>query len=127
VTTAALHVLVIEDDRDLLDLLDGYLTRLGCRVTRAGTGTDGLALADLDPPDIVILDIQLPDLDGREVARQLRAADRTRDCKIITTTVLDREDLDGTIADAVLPKPFRRASVTAVVESLAARAAQGGP
>src|SRR5689334_14279351 len=78
VPVSPLHVLVIEDERDVLDLLDGHLQRLGCRVSRAETGEEGLDQARADPPDVVIVDVLLPGMDGREVARLLRADPRTR-------------------------------------------------
>nr|BFE89215.1 hypothetical protein GCM10020093_118170 [Planobispora longispora] len=105
------RVLVIDDEQDVLDLLTRHLGGLGCQVRTANTGELGLSLAVRDPPDLVVLDVRLPGVDGREVTRALRADPRTRDCRIIITSVLDMEDLVDIHADAVLPKPFRRADV----------------
>jgi CheY-like chemotaxis protein len=124
-TTSALHVLVIEDERDVLDLLDGHLRRLGCRVSRAESGEDGLDTARADPPDVVIVDVLLPGIDGREVTRQLRADPRTQGCRIIVSSVLDPQDTEDMGGDAVLAKPFRRASITELVNSLSGRLRQG--
>jgi CheY-like chemotaxis protein len=121
----SLHVLVIEDERDLLDLIDGHLRRMGCRVSRASTGEEGLDRARADPPDMIIVDVLLPGIDGREVTRQLRADPRTRDCRIIISSVLDPQDTDDIASDAVLAKPFRRARITDVVTSIAGRIRQG--
>jgi CheY-like chemotaxis protein len=120
VTTAAPHVLVIEDDADVLDLLDSHLRRLGCRVSRAEDGEHGVQLAQQEPPDIVIIDVMLPGIDGREVIRQLRADRRTSDCRLVVSSVLDSDDLEDMTTDAVLAKPFRRASLAQVVEDLTA-------
>jgi len=120
-----LHVLVVEDERDVLDLLEGNLRRLGCRVTRAETGEEGLELARAEPPDVAIVDVMLPGIDGREVARQLRADPRTRACRIIVSSVLDPQDIEDIGSDAVLAKPFRRASITDLVTSLAGGADRG--
>jgi CheY-like chemotaxis protein len=120
-----LHVLVIEDERDVLDLLDGHLRRLGCRVSLAESGEQGLELARANPPDIAIVDVLLPGIDGREVARQLRADPRTRDCQIIVSSVLDPQDIEDIATDAVLAKPFRRANIASLVKAMAARRAEG--
>ncbi|GAT71098.1 chemotaxis protein CheY [Planomonospora sphaerica] len=112
------RVLVIEDEEDVRDLLQRHLNGLGCQVRTAENGEIGLLLAVSDPPDLVVLDIRLPGVDGREVARTLQSDPRTRDCRIVVTSVLDAEDLLDINADAVLPKPFRRADVKKAVDSL---------
>src|SRR5690242_17713872 len=120
------HALVIEDEQDVLDLLGAHLGRLGYRVTGAASGERGLELARADPPDVVVLDVLLPGIDGREVVRQLRAEPETRDCAIVLCSVLDRRDLDEIDADAVLTKPFGRAAVARVVEEIAQRRERRG-
>ena len=111
-----LNVLVIEDDTDVLDLLHGHLTRLGCRVSRATDGETGVALALGTVPDVVFVDVMLPGINGHEVGRQLRGDARTAGCRIVGTSVLDAQDIAGPEFDAVLAKPFRRADIqTALV------------
>jgi len=68
------HILVIEDEARIADLLRRGLTYEGFRVSVAGDGPAGLAIARDDPPDLVILDWMLPGLDGLEVCKRLRAA-----------------------------------------------------
>jgi two-component system response regulator MprA len=68
------HILVIEDETRIADLLRRGLTYEGYRVSVAGDGPAGLAIARDDPPDLVILDWMLPGLDGLEVCKRLRAA-----------------------------------------------------
>ena len=68
------HILVIEDETRIADLLRRGLTYESFRVSVAGDGPSGLAIARDDPPDLVILDWMLPGLDGLEVCRRLRAA-----------------------------------------------------
>jgi len=112
------RALVIEDERDIVDLIKGHLSRLGFQVTSAYTGERGLDLALTDPPDVVLVDIRLPGIDGREVIRRLRADQRTRDCYIVVCSVLDPEGLSDIEADAVLAKPFRRSALARVITNL---------
>lgn len=112
------HALVIDDERDVLDLLDAHLSRLGYRVTAAQTGEQGLDLAAADPPDVAVVDIMLPGIDGREVIRRMRAVPELGDCAIVVCSVLDRADLEALEADAVLTKPFGRAAVEAAVNKV---------
>ena len=71
---APASILVVEDEPQLRGLLRLYLEREGHRVTDAGDGPTALAAFDADPPDLVILDLMLPGLDGPEVCRQLQTA-----------------------------------------------------
>jgi DNA-binding response OmpR family regulator len=112
------HALVIDDERDVLDLLDAHLSRLGFRVTSAQTGEQGLDLAAADRPDVVVVDVMLPGIDGREVVRRMRADPELGDCAIVVCSVLDRADLGEIEADAVLTKPFGRAAVEAAVNKV---------
>src|SRR5512136_1116124 len=68
------HILVVEDETRIADLLRRGLMFEGFRVSVAGDGPQGLAVARDDPPDLVILDWMLPGLDGLEVCKRLRAA-----------------------------------------------------
>src|SRR5580658_787151 len=67
-----LRVLVVDDNRDLLCTLAMLIHALGADAVVAATGGEALALARQQPPDVVLLDIGLPDIDGFEVARRLR-------------------------------------------------------
>ncbi len=115
------RVLVIEDERDVRDLLAHYLEGLHCAVRTADSGESGLELARDDPPDLVILDVRLPHMGGHEVARTLHADPRTSHCKLVITSVLDMEDICDIESDGILHKPFRRADVERIVKLL-----QGG-
>ncbi|MER7900699.1 response regulator [Streptomyces sp. NPDC096046] len=117
------YVLVIEDERDVRVLLEEHLRALGCRVDAAESGVKGLELAFADPPDMVIIDILLPDIDGRDIVRRLRADERTRRCHLVVSSVLDPQDLLH-LATELLAKPFGRASVTGMVDSF--RASRAG-
>lgn len=120
------NVLVIDDEEDVRSLLTRHLTDLGCAVRSAADGTEGLRLAAAQPPDLVILDILLPGTGGHEVFHRLRTDPLTSSCRIVLASVLDREDLVGLGADAILPKPFLRSDLVAVCHRLS-RTVKEGP
>lgn len=103
-------ILVVEDDMDLAEMLTAYFQAQGYQVMVANWGEEAVKLARSQHPDLVILDIRLPDIDGFEVARRLRAYPRTSDIPIIfLTEKRDRADrLQGLElgADDYLTKPF---------------------
>ena len=101
------HVLVIDDEPQILRALRTILTAKQFRVTTAGRGEEGLALAAAQPPDVIILDLSLPDMDGIEVCARLREWTQT---PIIVLSVRDNErDKVAALdkgADDYLTKPF---------------------
>jgi DNA-binding response OmpR family regulator len=103
-------ILIVEDDLDIADLLKQYLQAQGYHVLTANWGEDGLRACSTNPPDLVILDIRLPDIDGFEVARRLRTNHRTKDTPIIFLTE-KRERMDRLKglelhAEDYITKPF---------------------
>lgn len=103
-------VLIIEDDRALAELLEYNLEKNGYDVAKAFDGRDGLNQARLKLPEIVLLDVMLPVLDGVEVCRQLRARSETRDALIVFLTARGEES-DQLVgfssgADDYVIKPF---------------------
>lgn len=66
------HILLIEDESPIRKFLRASLTNANYRVTEASTGSEGLKMAAIQPPDLVILDLGLPDLDGQEIIKRLR-------------------------------------------------------
>jgi two-component system KDP operon response regulator KdpE len=106
-STPGPHILVIDDEPQILRALRTILTEKKFRVTTASRGEEGLTLAAANPPDLVILDLGLPDLSGLEVCTRLRAWTQT---PIIVLSVRDTEQdkvaaLDRG-ADDYLSKPF---------------------
>lgn len=101
------HILVIDDEPQILRALRTILTEKNFKVTTAVRGQEGLTLAAANPPDVVILDLGLPDMDGIEVCARLR---EWTQCPIIVLSVRDAEHdkvaaLDRG-ADDYLTKPF---------------------
>jgi len=79
-------LLVVEDDLDIADMLNSFFRVQGYTVQTVNWGEDGVRVCLSNTPDLVILDIRLPDIDGFEVARKLRANRRTKDLPIIFLT-----------------------------------------
>jgi DNA-binding response OmpR family regulator len=109
-TEAAQKILIVEDDLDVADMLNAYFRVQGYEVITVNWGEDGIRSCLATRPDIIILDIRLPDIDGYEVARRLRDNRRTADIPIIfLTEKRDRsERLQGLElgADDYITKPF---------------------
>lgn len=116
------EVLVIEDDEAISDLLRRGLTYEGYKVSLAQDGQAGLMMARDAPPDLVVLDLMLPGLDGLEVCRRLRAAD---DIPILILTargtVSDRISGLDSGADDYMVKPFSIDELLARVRALLRR------
>jgi len=121
-------ILVVEDEADLREVLSYNLTRDGYRVVTAETGTDGLKKARKDAPDLVLLDLMLPDVDGVEVCRRLKKDPLTATLPIIMVTAKG-EEADvvlglGVGADDYVPKPFSPRTLLARVKAVLRRGPQ---
>ncbi len=103
-------LLIVEDDLDIADMLNAYFRVQGYEVLTVNWGEDGVRACQTTPPNLVILDIRLPDIDGFEVARMLRSNRKTKDIPIIfLTEKRERGDrLRGLElrADDYVTKPF---------------------
>jgi two-component system phosphate regulon response regulator PhoB len=103
-------ILVIEDERDIRELVGFNLEKAGFRVLAAEDGAAGLSLARKERPDLIVLDLMLPSLDGKEVCRRIRQDPDTAAIPIIMLTALT-EEVDRIVglelgADDYLTKPF---------------------
>jgi DNA-binding response OmpR family regulator len=120
-----LKVLLIEDDEQIMGLLKAYFETKGHSVTVAGDGVDGLARFNADKPDLILLDIGLPKLDGWTVLEVIRAAN---DVPIVLLTALD--DTESVIkglamgADDYLIKPFDVRELDARIQAIMRRFAE---
>jgi len=121
----ARRILVVEDDRDIAHLLTLHLGDLGYRVDVAGDGARGLARARAGRYDLVILDLMLPQLDGLELCRRLRAEDAATLVLMLTARTAELDRVLGLElgADDYLTKPFSIPELLARVKALFRRAA----
>lgn len=117
------HILVVDDDTRIMNLLRRILAYEGYSVTIAPSGTEALDRSLERPPDLVVLDIMLPGLDGLEVARRLRAAGDRVPILMLTArdAVADRVQGLEIGADDYLVKPFAPEELVARVKALLRR------
>src|SRR2546430_11082477 len=105
-----LKVLVIDDEENIIELIKLGLKYEGFQVESASDGSEGLAAAQRIDPNVIILDLMLPGMDGLEVMRQLRMNPTTRDIPVLMLTAKDevQDRVTGlkTCADDYLAKPF---------------------
>jgi DNA-binding response OmpR family regulator len=116
-------VLVVDDDRKIVQLVRTYLERDGHRVVAANDGRQALEVFEAERPDLVVLDLMLPEMDGYEVCRRIRAnADTPILMLTARSSVPDR--IHGLLqgADDYLPKPFSPAELAARVRAILRRA-----
>jgi CheY-like chemotaxis protein len=129
---SGLRVLVAEDDHDSLEFLRTFLGRQGAAVAAAVSGKDALASIALELPDVVLSDIEMPDGDGYELVRALRAAPdaRRRGLPIVAVTAYgrleDRIRLLSAGFNMHLTKPVDPSELVAVILNLTRRAAEDG-
>ncbi len=116
------RILVVEDDDRVAGALCAALTRAGYAVTRAADGADALAQVGRGGLDLVLLDLGLPDLDGLEVCRRIRAASGVP-LIAVTARGTERDRVDGlrTGADDYVVKPFALAELLARIEAVLRR------
>jgi two-component system KDP operon response regulator KdpE len=120
-------ILVVEDDPTMLEILRIFLEDSGCRVLAANTGRSAIDTVRAENPDVMTLDLGLPDMDGREVLRELQSARGGAGPRVIIVTAQRFVAQPGDRVTAVLMKPFDAAELEQVVRAALAAAAATGP
>ncbi len=118
-------ILLIEDEEDIREVMAWNLTREGYRVVEAGNGEEGRRLAVRERPDLIVLDLMLPGIDGLTVARLLKGAGETRDIPVVMVTARGEEaDIVAGLelgADDYVVKPFSPRVLVARVRAVLRR------
>ena len=118
-------VLLVEDEEQLRRVMKDLLQREGYRVAEARDGIQALDEIDRSAPDVIILDLNLPGLDGYGVLAQLRSRPATREIPVMVLTAKGDEDNEVRVfelgADDFVTKPFRARSLTARLEAVLGR------
>jgi two-component system, OmpR family, alkaline phosphatase synthesis response regulator PhoP len=123
------RILIVEDDPDIAELVSRYLDKAGFKTERLASGRDALKHIALQPPDLVVLDLMLPHVDGLEICRVVRASEKTATLPIIMLTARgdESERIVGLElgADDYLAKPFSPSELVARVRALLRRTHRG--
>jgi DNA-binding response OmpR family regulator len=129
VAEAKHKILIVEDDPDVAEMLNAYFRVQGYEVFTVNWGEDGVRAGQTSAPDLIILDIRLPDIDGYEVARRLRSDRRTQEIPIIFLTEkrerIDRLQGFEVGADDYITKPFDVQELRLRVRNALKRVSQG--
>jgi two-component system OmpR family response regulator len=121
------QVLVVDDEPNIRDLIQVALKFHGCSVTTAGSGKDALRQAESTRPDLIVLDVMMPDMDGFEVCRRLRAAGNEVPVIFLTARDTSSDTVTGLAigGDDYVTKPFSVEALVARVRAVLRRASRG--
>jgi DNA-binding response OmpR family regulator len=117
------HILCIEDEPEMIDLIRLILGRRGFDVIGAAGGKEGLEKALQKPPDLILLDLMMPDMDGWEVYQQIKADDKTKNIPVIVVTA-KAQSIDKVLGlhiakvDDYIAKPFSPQELLASVDKV---------
>ena len=112
------RILIIDDEKDTLMVMKVRLTTMGYSVTMTESGREGLALAKSHLPDLIILDIVMPDMNGSQVEHELKKDSKTKNIPVIFSTCLTECDGDNDKNTSHLTKPYDVEDLMEKVEEL---------
>jgi two-component system phosphate regulon response regulator PhoB len=125
------YALIVEDDKDIARLIDFHLSRGGFRTHTVDSGKAALERVHVDPPDVVLLDIMLPDVDGLTICHEMREDQRTSDLPIVMVSAKgEEEDVIAGLelgADDYIVKPFSPNVLIARVRAVMRRTTETDP
>jgi two-component system response regulator VicR len=119
-------ILCIEDEQEMIDLIRLILSRRGFKILGANGGMEGLEMVRKNHPDLVLLDLMMPEMDGWEVYQQMKADETTRDIPVIVVTA-KAQSIDKVLGlhiakvDDYIAKPFSPQELLASVDTVLGR------
>ena len=115
-----IRVLVVDDEESLLAVLSQVLSKNGYDVTAAASGEEALDLAQNEEPQVILMDVKMPGIDGVETCKRLKGAERTKSIPVIMVTAYQDRDVEAYLegADDFVNKPFDRTEITFRVRSM---------
>jgi DNA-binding response OmpR family regulator len=120
------HILCIEDEPEMIELVRIILSRKGYEISGAAGGQEGLTKMRKELPDLVLLDLMMPDMGGWEVYQQMKADEKTKDIPVIVVTA-KAQSIDKVLGlyiakvEDYIAKPFSPSELVASVEHVLAR------
>lgn len=111
-------VLVADDEKSITDLVAFALEMEGITVIQAFDGPEALRLVELEHPDLVMLDIMMPGIDGREVSRRIKENPATANIPVVLFSAAPNPNLSQAKADAYMAKPFDLDKMIATIRQL---------
>ena len=113
------RILIVEDQEDNRRILHDLLSSVGFELMEASTGDEGVRMAELSRPDLILMDVQMPVVDGYEATRRIKAKSELRAIPIIVVTsyALSGDDAKAKVAgaDAYVAKPYSPRELLAIV------------
>jgi CheY-like chemotaxis protein len=120
-------ILVIDDEADIREIVRIYLEEEGCEVIEASNGQEGILKAQAERPDLIVLDIMLPGINGFEVAKHLKDDPNTQDIPVIILSVLAQDSQYRQGILDYISKPFRQEELVATVRRIFSKVNGKGP
>ena len=122
-------ILVVEDEKDICELVQHHLAKSGFEISAASGGQEAFRKIQKSRPDLIVLDLMLPEMDGKELAKLLKAREETKDIPIVMLTA-KTEEVDRIIgfelgADDYIPKPFSPRELVLRVKAVLKRTGKG--
>jgi DNA-binding response OmpR family regulator len=112
------HILIVDDEAPIREMLKLALAKHGFRVTDAGSATEALRIVRDDPPQLVISDLQLEDTDGMEMIEQLKTALPSTPVILLTGVFFDQQVVEGALAGKVSAYLHKTAPLSLIVEKV---------
>ena len=113
-------IMVVDDEKEIRELLSIYLAEDGYEVIAAASGEEAIELAQNEEPQVILMDVKMPGIDGVEACKRLKGAERTKSIPVIMVTAYQDRDVEAYLegADDFVNKPFDRTEITFRVRSM---------